>query len=135
MAFFTCCGWEEEQFPITIRCIRQTKITDHFICISLDVIWYIFYTLCKKIYKGEAGRRLADRFRAHLQDVEKSDMRQNQLRAISITLITQSHHNTTICGVSLHFGNTDSCKNLEETFIFQLGTLYPHGINERLSFH
>ena len=85
MAIFTCCGLEE--FPITIRCIRQTKIIDHFISISLDVICYIFYTLCKKIYEGETEKRLADRFRAHLRDVEKK-MRQNQLRAISITLIT-----------------------------------------------
>ena len=128
MAIFTCCGWEE--FPITIRCIRQTKIIDHFICISLDVICYIFYTLCKKIYEGEREKRLADLFRAHLRDAEKSKMRQNQLRAISITLITDM----TICGLSLLFGNTDSSKNLEETFIFQLGTLYPHGINDRLSF-
>ena len=47
----------------------------------------------------------------------------------------QPHHNMTICGLSLHHGNTESRKNLEQKFIFQLGTLYPHGINERLSFH
>ena len=40
-----------------------------------------------------------------------------------------------VCGLSLHHGNTESRKNLEQKFIFQLGTLYPHGINERLSFH
>lgn len=31
--------------------------------------------------------------------------------------------------------NAESRKNLEQKFIFQLGTLYLHGINERLSFH
>ena len=41
----------------------------------------------------------------------------------------------TICGLSLHHGNTESRKSLEQKFIFQLGTLSPHGINERLSFH
>ena len=41
----------------------------------------------------------------------------------------------TICGLSLHHGNTESRKNLEQKFIFQLSTLSPHGINERLSFH
>ena len=32
-------------------------------------------------------------------------------------------------------GNTESRKNLEQKFTFQLGTLYPHGINEHLLFH
>ena len=41
----------------------------------------------------------------------------------------------TIFGLSLHHGNTESRQNLEQEFIFQLGTLYLHGINERLSFH
>ena len=35
-----------------------------------------------------------------------------------------------ICGLSLHQGTTDSRKNLEQRFIFQIGTLNPHGINE-----
>ena len=34
-----------------------------------------------------------------------------------------SHHNMTICGLSLHHGNTENRKNLEQKFIFQLGTL------------
>ena len=37
-----------------------------------------------------------------------------------------------ICGLSLHQGATESRKNLEQKFIFQIGTLNPHGINERL---
>ena len=34
-----------------------------------------------------------------------------------------SHHNMTICGLSLHHGNTENRKNLEQKSIFQLGTL------------
>ena len=34
-------------------------------------------------------------------------------------------HNMTICGLSLHHRNTESRKNLQQKFIFQLGTLYP----------
>jgi len=41
----------------------------------------------------------------------------------------------TICGLSLHQGNTESRKNLEQKFIFQIGALNPHGINERFSFN
>ena len=40
-----------------------------------------------------------------------------------------------ICGLSLHQGTTDSRKNLEQRFFFQIGTLNPHGINERFSFN
>jgi len=31
-------------------------------------------TLCKKIYVGETGRILADRFHEHLRDVDKNDI-------------------------------------------------------------
>ena len=37
--------------------------------------------------------------------------------------------------LSLHQGNTDSRKNLEQRFIFQIGTVNPHGINERFLFN
>jgi len=57
-------------------------------------------------------------------------MRQNQLRAILIFLITLT---TTWQFAAYRY--TDSVKKLEQKVIFQLGTLYSHGINERLSFH
>ena len=38
-------------------------------------------------------------------------------------------------GLSLHQGATESRKNLEQKFIFQIGTLNPHGINECFSFN
>jgi len=41
----------------------------------------------------------------------------------------------TICGLSLHQGNTESRKNLEQKFIFQIGTVNPHSNNERFSFN
>ena len=52
---------------------RSVKVTDHFTCISTNVIYCITCTLCKKIYIGETGRRLADRFCEHLRDVEKNN--------------------------------------------------------------
>ena len=52
---------------------RSIKITDHFTCTSANVIYCITCTLCKKLYIGETGRRLGDRFREHLRDVEKDD--------------------------------------------------------------
>ena len=103
------------------------------ICISANVTYCITCTLCKKIYVGETGRRLTDRFREHLRDVEKKRHRCLKTSARHFNLPNHSHHNMTICGLSLHYGNTESRKNLEQKFIFQLGTLYPHGVNERLS--
>ena len=52
---------------------RSIKITDHFTCTSTNAIYCITCTLCKKLYIGETGRRLGDRFREHLRDVEKDD--------------------------------------------------------------
>ena len=102
------------------------EITDHFTCISVNVIYCITCTLCKKIYRGETRRRLAGRFANTYTDASKPVARH-------FNLPYYFHHNMTICGLSLHHGNTESHKNLEQKFIFQLGTLYPHRINERLS--
>ena len=96
---------------------------------------YVIYCItCKKIYIGETGR-LADRFREHQRDAEQNNTDASKPVARHFNLSNHSHHNMTICGLSLHHGNTESRKNLEQKFIFQLGTLSPHGINERLSFH
>ena len=114
---------------------RSVKVIDYFTCIKTNVIYCITCTLCKKIYIGETGRRLADRFREHLRDAEQNNTDASKPVAHHFNLPNHSHHNMTICELSLHHGNTESRKNLEQKFIFQLGTLSPHGINERLLFH
>ena len=53
----------------------------------------------------------------------------------NFNLPNHSKEHMSICGPSLHQGTTDSRKNLEQRFIFQIGTLNPHGINERFSFN
>ena len=37
----------------------------------------------------------------------------------------QSGTAITVCGFSLHLGSSESCKTLEQKFIFQIGTLIP----------
>ena len=52
--------------------------------------------------------------------------------------VHESNHSMqhmTVCGLSLHQGNTESRKTLEQKFTFQIGTLNPDGINERFSFN
>ena len=101
---------------------RSVKITDRFTCISANVIYCITCTLCKKLYIGETGRRLGDRFREHLRDVEKDDKDASEPVARHFNLPNHSKEHMSICGLSLHQGTTDSRKNLEQRFIFQIGT-------------
>ena len=89
-------------------------------------------TLCKKLYIGETGRRLGDRFREHLRDVEKDA---SKPVARHFNLPNHSKQHMAVCGLSLHRGSTESRKTLEQRFIFQICTLNPHGINERFSFN
>jgi len=42
-------------------------------------------------------------------------------------LPNHSSQHMRICGLSLHQGNTERCKNLEQQFIFEICTLNPHG--------
>ena len=62
-------------------------------------------------------------------------MHLNPFRNILIFPAGYSFNNMTVCGLSLHQGNTESHKNSEQNLTFKIGTLAPHGINERLSFH
>ena len=99
---------------------RSIKITDRFTCTSANVIYSITCTLCKKIYIGETGRRLGDRFREHLRDVERNDKDASKPVARHFNLPNHSSQHMTICSLSLRQGNTKSRKNLEQKFIFQI---------------
>ena len=77
----------------------------------------------------------ADRFRERLREAEENNTEASKPEARHFNLPNHSLHNMTIWGLSLHHGNTESRKNLEQKSIFKLGTLSPHGIDERLSFH
>ena len=93
---------------------RSVKITDRFTCISANVIYCITCTLCNKLYIGETGRRLGDRFREHLRDVEKNDKDASKPVARHFNLPNHSKKHMAICSLSLHLGTTESRKNLEQ---------------------
>ena len=109
---FICKRTRCTSYPFISGPIRSTRITHHFTCISVNVIYCITCTLYKKISMGQSRRRLADRFREHLRDAEENDTDASKPVAPYFNLPNQSHHNTTICGLSLHHGNTRSRKNL-----------------------
>ena len=54
------------------------------------------------------------------------------LIAISYTLAKQEDDEVT---ESLYLGSLESCKTLEQKFIFQIGTCNPHGINKCFPFN
>ena len=114
---------------------RSIKITDHFTCTSANVIYYITCTYCKKLYMDETGRHLGDRFRELLRDVERNDKDASKPVAKHFNLPNHSKQHMVVCGLSLHLSSSGSLKTLEQKFIFQIGALNPHGINERFSFN
>ena len=114
---------------------RSIKITDHFTCTFDNVLYYITCTYCKKLHIGETGRRLGDQFREHLRDVELNDKDASKHVVRHFNLPNHSKQHMAVCGLPLHLGSSESRKTLEQKFIFQIGTLNPHGINERFSFN
>ena len=114
---------------------RSIKITDHFTCTSANVIYCITCTYCNKLYIGETGRRLGDRFREHLHDVERNDKDASKPVARHFNLPNHSKQHMAVCGLSLYQGSSESRKTLEQKFIFQIDTLNSHGINERFAFN
>ena len=98
-------------------------ITDHFTCTSTNVIYCITCTLCKKLYIGETGRRLGDRFREQLRDGEKDDKNAYKPVARHFNLPNHSKQHMVVCGLSLHQGSTESRKPLEQKLFFKLAFL------------
>lgn len=113
---------------------RSVKITDRLTCFSPKVIC-ITCTLCKKIYIGETGRKRTDRFREHVCDVEKNDKDGSKPVERHFNLSNYATHNMTISGLSLHQENTESHKNLEQKFVFQLGTINPGHVESMNASH
>ena len=114
---------------------RSIKITDHFTCTSANVIYCITCTYCNKLYIGETGRRPGDRFRENPRDVERNDKDASKPVARHFNLPNYSKQHMAVCGLSLCVGSSESRKTLAQKFIFQIGTLNPHGINECFSFN
>ena len=93
---------------------RSVKITDRFTCTYANVIYCITCTLCNQLYIGETGRRLGDRFREHLRNVEKNDKDASKPVVRLFNLPNHSKKHMAICGLSRNLGTTESRKNIEQ---------------------
>ena len=89
---------------------RFFKITDRFTCASANITNCITCTLCKKLYIGETGRLLGDRFREHLYDVEKDDKNTYKPVARHFNLPNHSKQHMVVCDLSLHLGSREAAK-------------------------
>ena len=92
---------------------RSIKIIDHFTCTSANVIYCITCTYCNKLYIGETGRRLGDRFREHFRDVKRNDKDASKPVARRFNHPNHSKQYMAVCGLSLHLGSSESRKTLE----------------------
>ena len=110
------------------------QVNDHFDCATSNIIYCITCTICNKLYIGESGRKLSDRFREHLLDVKDKGSDLSKPVARHFNLPGHSHEHMEICGIYLHLGNNETRKRKEQRLIFKLGTLAPNGINELFSF-
>ena len=134
------------QIHLVTRCIHlhihHTSRTPDFFHSFSDFVVYVVTTLifpknqrqCASFSINvaiETGRRLGDWFREHLRDVERNDKDASKPVARHLNLPNHSKQHMAVCGLSLHLGSSESRKTLEQKFIFQIGTLNPHGINER----
>ena len=139
---FNCARLRCKTFPFIHKVEKMSrpkksiKITDHFTRISANVIFCITCTYCKKLYNGETGRRLGDRFGEHLRDVERNDKDASKPVARHFNLPNDSKQHMVVYSLSLHLGSSESRKTIEQKFIFQIGTLNPHSIGKkRFSFN
>ena len=102
---------------------RSIKITDHFACTSTNVIYCITCTLYKKLYIGETGRLLGDRFREDIRDVEKDDKNASEPVARHFNPPNHSKQHMVVCGLSLDQESTESRKTQNKNLFFKSALL------------
>ena len=95
------------------------------------VNYCIFCIKCYKLYIGETGRRLSDRFTEHLRSVRNIDVDTPVVRHFNVFTLYLRYK---ICAISPISGGNDRHKRHEKRLIFKIGTIHPNGLNERYSF-
>ena len=100
--------------------------------IFISEIECISCSKCCKLYISETGRRLSDRFAEHLRSVRNNDVDKPVARHFNAA--NHSISDMKICAISPISGGNDSRKRHEKRLIFKIGTIHPHGLNERFSF-
>ena len=113
----------------------DVRLKGRFDCTAAGVVYVITCQRCYKLYIGETGRRLSDRFGEHLRSVE--GFKQNPRYqgggfpvAEHFNLPEHNHvHDMRVSVVKQVKGGTATRQREERQLIFQLGTLAPGGLN------
>ena len=110
-------------------------IRHNFTCTSSNIISCISCISCIKCSEldiGETGRCLSDRFAEHLRSVWNNDVDKPVARHFNAA--NHSVSDIKVCAISLISGGNNSHKRHEKHLIFNIGTIYPHGHDERFPF-
>ena len=107
-------------------------IQHNFTCTSSNIIYCISCSKCCKLYIGETGRRLSDRFAEQLHSVRNNDVDKPVSRHFNAA--NHSISDMKICAISPISGGNDSCKRHKKHLIFKIGTIHPHRLNDFLLF-
>ena len=103
----------------------------NFTSTSSNIIYCISCLKCRKVYIGETGRSLSDRFPEHLRSVRNDDVDKPVARHFNAA--NHSISDGKMCPVSPISGGKDSRKEHEKSLIFKIGIVHHHGLNERFS--
>ena len=118
----------------TISSPTRTKSPDLSELLPSLIISRAFPPISSIVLPVPYAKKYKYRFREQLRDVEINDKDASKPVARHFNLPNHSSKHMAVCGLSLHLGNTESRKNIEQKFIFQIGTLSPCGIDDRFSF-
>ena len=107
-------------------------ITSGYTCISQNVVYVIKCRTCNKIYIGETGRRLGDRFREHLRSTRQT----NTDLHVGRHFASPSHACTDMLVSVIRSGFRDAQdrRRFEARMIFIHKTLHPGGLNTDFAF-
>ena len=107
-------------------------INSKYTCISHNVVYVIKCRTCNKIYIGETGRRLGDRFRGHLRSTRQT----NTDLPVGRHFASPRHACTDmlVSVIRTGFRDTQDRRRFEARMIFKHKTLHPGGLNTDFAF-
>ena len=107
-------------------------INSKYTCTSDNVVYLIKCRTCNKVYIGETGRRLGDRFREHLRSTRQT----NTDLPVGRHFASPGHALTDMLVSVIRSGflDTQDRRCFEARMIFKHKTLHPRGLNTNFAF-
>ncbi|XP_078364096.1 uncharacterized protein LOC144648396 [Oculina patagonica] len=110
----------------------STTIHEHFNCKSENIVYCISCRRCSRLYIGETGRSLRERFGEHLRSVEKN----TPSFPVAEHFNSPSHtlSDIEVRGLRMCSGSGARRKQIEMESILKLGSMQPLGLNNAFHF-